>query len=88
VQDPHVDSIEFPELFRGTDNEFFFCVDNPADVVGDPSGGKGCVGTPFEDDDIQIGPAALCLGSGAHPGRIASDNDQSFFRHGYSSLKM
>jgi hypothetical protein len=47
VQNSHVDSIPLPELFRGTDNELFFCVDDPADVIRDPSGGKGGVRAPL-----------------------------------------
>ena len=85
VENSHVDSIFIPERFRGADNQFLFSVDNPADVVGNPSGGKGGVGALLEDDDIQLGPATLCLGGGAHPCGIAADDDQSFFCHGYSS---
>jgi len=40
VQNSRIDSIPLPKLFRCTDNELFFVVDNPADIVGDPSGGK------------------------------------------------
>jgi len=86
VENSRVDSIPLPELFRGTDNEFFFRVDNPADVVGNPSGGKRGVWAPLEDDDIQLGPATLCLGGSAHPRSIAADDNQFFFGHGFSSL--
>ena len=36
---------------------------------------------PLKDDDIQLGPATLCLGSGAHPRGISADDDQSFLGH-------
>lgn len=58
MQNPCFDSIPFPELFRGANNELFFRVDNPADIVGNPAGGKGGMGAPLEDDDVQLGPAA------------------------------
>ena len=85
VQNFNFDSIPFPELFRGADNEFFFLVDNPADIVGNSSGGKRGVRAPFVDDDVQLGTAPLCLGGGAHPRCIAADNYQFFSCHDYSS---
>jgi len=81
VQNSRVDTIPLPEFFRGADNELFFLVDNPADVVGDPSGRKGSVGTTLEDDDIQLGSATPRLGGGAHPRGIAADDDKFFFGH-------
>ena len=85
VQDSRVDSVPLPELFRGADNKLFFRVDNPADVIGNPSGGKGGVRAPLKYDDVQLGPAALCLGRCAHPRCIAADDDKPFFAHGLSS---
>jgi hypothetical protein len=61
VQDSCVNSILLPELFRGTDNQLFFGVDNPADVIGYASGGKRGVGAPLEYDNVQVGPTALSL---------------------------
>ena len=87
VQNSHVDAILLPECFRATDNELFFRVDNPADVIRDTSGGKGGVGAPLEDNDIQLGTTTPCLGSGAHSSSIAADNDQSFFCHKCSSCQ-
>lgn len=84
MPNPHVDAVPFPEFFRSADNEFFFLVDDPADEIRDPSGGEGSMGTPFKDDDIQFGTAAPCLGGGAHPRGISTDNNQSFFAHDYS----
>jgi hypothetical protein len=52
VQNFCLDAILFPEFFRGADNELFFGIDNPADIVGYPSGGKRGVGTPLKDDDV------------------------------------
>jgi len=86
VQNPCVDSVLFPELFRGADDKLFFRVDNPADVVGNPSGGKGCVRAPLKYDDVQLGPAALCLGRCAHPRCIAADDDKPFFAHDFSPV--
>lgn len=81
MQCPRIDSIFLPELFRGTDNELFFLVDNPADVVGNPSRGKGRVGASLENDDLQFGPAALRLGRGAHPRGISADDNEFFLGH-------
>ena len=81
VQNSRVDSIPLPELFRGADNELFFLVDNPADVIGNPSGGKRGMWAPLEDDDPQLGTATPRLGGGAHPRGIAADDDQSLFGH-------
>jgi hypothetical protein len=75
VQNSCVDPISLPEFFRGADNQLFFSVDNPADVVGNTSGGKGGVGTSLENDNILLGTATLCLGGGAHPRSIAADYD-------------
>jgi hypothetical protein len=85
VQDSDIDPILLPEFFRRANNERFFLVDNPADIVGDPSGGKGTVRASLEDDDFQLGPAALCLRGSAHPCCIAADDNQPFFGHGYFS---
>jgi len=85
VLNPHVDAIPLPELFRGPDNQFFFRVDNPADVIRDPSGGKRGMGTPFEDDDVQLGTMPFCLGGGTHSRGITADDNKSFFGHGLSS---
>jgi hypothetical protein len=87
VQNFHVDSIPLPELFRRADNELLFSVDNPADVVRDPSGGKRGVKAPLENDYVQFGTASFCLGGRAHPRGISADNNQSFFGHDSSSLK-
>jgi hypothetical protein len=86
VKNSHVDSILLPEFFRGTDNERFSLVDNPADIVGDSSGGKGGVRASLEDDDIQLGPSTLCLRGSAHPGGIAADYNQLYLCHGYFSF--
>ena len=40
VEDSDINSIPGPELFRSADNECLFPVDNPADIVGNPSGRK------------------------------------------------
>jgi hypothetical protein len=87
VQDSRVDAILFPELFRGADNELFFSVDNPADVIGDASGGKRGVRAPLKDDDVQLGPTTPGLGGGAHPRGISADDHQSFFCHKFSSCQ-
>jgi hypothetical protein len=81
MQHAGIDAITLPEHFRGANDQFFFRVDNPADVIRDTSGGIGSVRTPLKDDNIQLGPATLCLGGGAHSRRIAADDDQSFIAH-------
>jgi hypothetical protein len=86
VQNPHVDAIPLPKLFRGADYEFFFLVDDPADEIGDPSGGKGGMWTPFENDDVQFGTASPCLGGGAHSRGISTDDDQFGIGHAYSPV--
>ena len=83
MQDFCLDAILFPEFFWGANNEFFFRIDDPADIIGDPSGGKRGVGTPLKDDDVQLGPKPLCLGGGAHPRSIPTDNNQSFVGHDF-----
>jgi hypothetical protein len=87
VQNSCVDSIPLAKLFRGADNELFFFVDNPADKVGNPSGGKGGVRAPLKYDDVHPGAAALCLGGCAHPCCIAADDDKPFFAHDSSSIR-
>jgi hypothetical protein len=77
----YVDPITLAELLRRTDDQYLLLVDNPADIVGDPSGGEGGVRAPLENDDFQLGVVAFGLGSGAHPGGIPPDNDESFFFH-------
>ena len=86
VQNSHINSVLLTEFFRCANNEIFFRVDNPADVVGNPSGRIGGVETPFEDDDVQPWLTPLCLRGGAHPRCISADNDQSFCRHVFHSL--
>jgi hypothetical protein len=74
------------ELFRSTDNEFFFRVDNPADEIGYPSGGKRGVRASLEDDNLHLGATTFCLRCGTHSGCIASDYDQFFSGHGSLSF--
>ena len=88
VQDSHVDPILVPEFFRCADNEGFFLVDNPADIVRDPSGGKGGVRASLEDDYFQLGQSTLCLRGRAHPGCIAADDNQLYLGHDYFSFSV
>jgi len=46
---------------------------------------KGGMRAPLKDDDLQLGPAALCLGGCAHPRCIAADDYKPFIAHGLSS---
>jgi hypothetical protein len=84
MADSGIDPIAFPKFLRGADNEFFFRVDNPADVIRNASGGIGGVRAPLKDDDVQLGPMTLCLGGGAHSRCIAADNNQSFLGHDFT----
>jgi hypothetical protein len=56
-----VNPFPLPKLFRCTDNQRFFPVDNPADIIGNPSGGKGGMRTAFKDYNFQLGTAAFGL---------------------------
>jgi hypothetical protein len=85
MADADVDPLPLPKDLRSADNKCIFPVDNPADIVGDTSGGIGGVGASLENDYFQVGTTAFGLGCGTHPGRIAADDDKSFFGHGYSS---
>jgi hypothetical protein len=85
MADADVDPLPLPKLFRRADYKCIFPVDNPADIVGDPSGGIGGVGASLENDDLQVGTAPSGLGCGAHPCRIAADDDKPFVGHGFSS---
>jgi hypothetical protein len=85
MADPDVDPFLLAKLFRRADYKCIFTVDNPADIVGDTSGGIGGVGASFENDDLQVGAAAFGLGCCTHPRGIAADDDKSFGAHGFSS---
>lgn len=61
MEDSDVNPVPLPELFRCADNERFFLVDNPADIVGDPSGGIGGMGTALEDNNLHHGTTAFGL---------------------------
>jgi hypothetical protein len=74
MENSDVNSIPVPELFRSADDEYIFTVDNPADIVGNPSGGKRGMWAPFKDNNFQIGAPAFSLRCGAHPCCIATDN--------------
>ena len=85
MADADIDPLPLPKLFRRADNQCFFFVDNPADIIGDPSGGIGGVRASLENDDIQVGSTAFGLGCGAHPRGIAADDDKPFLGHGFAS---
>lgn len=61
MKNSDVNPFPLPKLFRSADNERFFLVDNPADIVGYPSGGKGGMRAALEDDNLQLGTAAFGL---------------------------
>jgi hypothetical protein len=61
MKNSDVNPVPLPKLFRRTDNERFFPVDNPADIVGNPSGGKGGMRAALKNDNFQLGTAAFGL---------------------------
>ena len=61
MKNSDVNPVPLPKLLRGADYERFFLVDNPADIVGDPSGGKRGMGAALEGDNLQLGIAAFGL---------------------------
>src|SRR5512133_4182861 len=87
MQNSHVDAMPLPEFFWSADNQRLFLVDNPADIVGDPSRGKGGVGAALENDNLQFRIAAFGLRGGAHPCCIAADDNQSGCAHLTSSIE-
>jgi hypothetical protein len=76
-----VNSVPLPKLFRRTDNERFFPVDNPADIVRYSSGGKGGMRAALKDDNLKLGTTAFGLRSSTHAGCISADNNQSCLAH-------
>jgi hypothetical protein len=80
-----VNPFPFPKLFRSADNERIFLVDNPADIVGNPSGGIGGMRAALEDDNLQLRTMTFGLCGGAHPCGIAADNNQFCLAHLSSS---
>lgn len=81
MQDAGIDIALLPEGLRGQGNKGMYVVDNPADVVGDPSRGiRGMRGT-LKDDDLQVRSLPAGLRGRAHPRGIAADNHQSLFTH-------
>jgi len=79
--DSDVNSVPLPKFFRRTDNERFFPVDNPADIVRYSSSGKGGMRAALENDNLKLGTTAFSLRSSTHPGCIAADNNQSCLAH-------
>lgn len=61
MENPNVNPVPLPKCFRSADDERFFLVDNPADIVGDPSGGIGGMGAALEDNNLQLGTTAFGL---------------------------
>ena len=82
VEGTCVDIVLITKSLRRTSDQRLDVVDNPADVVGDPSGGVGGVGTAFEGDDFKLGPSPTRLRRRAHARRIAADHDKSLSSHG------
>jgi len=76
-----VNSVPLPKFFRRTDNERFFPVDDPADIVGYSSGGKRGMRAALKDDNLKLRTMAFGLRSSTHPGGIAADNNQSCLAH-------
>jgi hypothetical protein len=70
-----------PEDFRGQGNEGMYIVDNPADVVGNPSRGIRGMRGAFKDDDLQVRSQTAGLRSRAHPCGVPADNHQSLSSH-------
>ena len=76
-----VDSLFLPKGFRGTNDQRVDVIDNPADVIGDRSGGIRGMGAFFKSLDFQLRAQTPGLRSRAHPRGISSDYNQSFFGH-------
>jgi hypothetical protein len=85
VADPDVDPIPLPKSFRGADYQSIFLVDNPADIVGNPSGGIGRVRASLENDNLQVGTPTSGLRRRTHSRGISADDDKFFFSHGLLS---
>jgi hypothetical protein len=52
MQHSYIDFIVLPKLIRSTDNELFFCIDYPADVIRDTSSGIGSMWASLKDDYV------------------------------------
>jgi hypothetical protein len=74
-----------PEDFRGQGNEGMYIVDNPADVVGNPSRGIRGMRAALKDDNLQVRSQAAGLRGRTHPRCITADNHQSLFSHADST---
>jgi hypothetical protein len=61
MENSDINPVTLPKLFRCADNERFSIVDNPADIVWNPSGGKRGVWTPLENDNLKFRTMAFCL---------------------------
>jgi hypothetical protein len=54
MSDLHGDIIFIAKGLRGSGDEGLFLVDQPGDVIGDASGGIGCMRAGFENNDFRF----------------------------------
>jgi hypothetical protein len=81
LKNPGVDPLLFPESFRGSDHQAPYVIDNPADVVGNRSGGVRRMRALFKGKDFERRFLTAGLRSSAHSCCVAADYDESFFGH-------
>jgi hypothetical protein len=81
VEDAGIDIALLPEGLRGQGNEGMYIVDNPADVVGDPSRRIRGMRAALKDDDLQVRSLPAGLRGSGHPRCITADYHQSLFFH-------
>jgi hypothetical protein len=81
VMNPSVNVLLFSKDLRRADDQWIQCIDNPADVIGEPSGGIGSVRALFKGNDFPVRFLPADLGRRAHSSGIAANDNQSFTGH-------
>jgi hypothetical protein len=81
MKDAGIDVLPLAKGVRVAGYEGLSVVDNPADVVGDPSSGVGGVGTALKGHDNQARSPPPCLGCRAHPAGVTTYYNEPLFGH-------
>lgn len=76
-----INPLFLPKRLRGADHENSDIIDNPADVIRDPSGRVRGVRALFESEDLEFGFLTTSLRSCAHSCRISANDNEPFFSH-------
>jgi hypothetical protein len=75
MESTNIDALFLPEYLRSASYKSLDIVDNPADVIREPSSRVGSVRTALKADNLHVRPLATGLRGRAHSRCVAADDN-------------